>query len=160
MLTRLPQEVFQPAAEPKQSRIISDMQHSANVPMSSLRKAYKKASNWSKQDIIDNFAASFIPDARKGEKTSRLFSRFSELEDEDELLSSLDEYAAIVRNNPTNALEESEKFIGEAISEIILSTNLEMNHERVVREPKRFFKAVPQSKLRKVLSSDPQYFNH
>lgn len=158
-ILRVPLEVFRPSEEMHRSRVISGMSKTHSIPMSALRKRYKQQSNWSKQDIIDNFTASFIPDAKEGEKTSRLFKRLSQLE-EDDLLSSLDEYATVVQKNPSNPLEESEKFIGDAISEIIFSSDVEMNAEKVIKEPKRFYKGVPQSKLKKVLSNDPMYFDH
>jgi len=120
---------------------------------------HKANSNWRNDDIIKNFASKYIPEYRKSVKTARLLSRLEEL-DENELLESLDEYMNVLESKKhVDPLTASEMFIFESLKDVTRNPGAE-DRDKIVEKPKRFFKPLPGSALQKVLTKDPDYFNH
>lgn len=72
-----------------------------------------------------------------------------------ELLDSLDEY--MPKGNP---ITDAEIFVAEAIETAFTPLDKPVDKEKLFKEPKRLFKGVKLSDLKKVLATDPNYFTH
>ena len=121
---------------------------------------HKANKNWRNDDIIKNFAEKFIPDYKNSIKTARLLSRLEDL-DESELLESLDEYMNILQEEKhVDPLTASEVFIFETLKDVTRNPPTSEDASKINPKPKRFFKPLTSSKLQKVLTKDPDYFNH
>ena len=120
---------------------------------------HKANSNWRNDDIIKNFASKYIPEYRKSIKTARLLRRLEDL-DEGELLESLDEYMDILQEEKhVDPITASEMFIFESLKDVTRNPTTE-DVSKIIDKPKRFYKPLKSSALQKVLTKDPDYFNH
>jgi hypothetical protein len=120
---------------------------------------HKANSNWRNDDIIKNFASKYIPEYRKSIKTARLLRRLEDL-DEGELLESLDEYMDILQEEKhVDPITASEMFIFESLKDVTRNPTNE-DASKIIDKPKRFYIPLKSSALQKVLTKDPDYFNH
>lgn len=151
------------------ARKVSDQLHNYSNNKK-LKELFKKDKAWTNKEVLVNFANQYIPtftvNNNNNSNTQKLFDQLEKL-DEQDLLQSLDEYVTMlhdsIQDHPDDANDAvtiSEKYIADAIMNIVTPMDKIIDTSRIVSHPKRLIRPVYGSKLFKVLAKDPNYFNH
>lgn len=106
------------------------------------------------QDIIDNFAAKYLPEVKPGEMQVLVRPKHSEV-----FISYPEHLEKEMNELQMNPVAAAEKFVADGISQAVSPLDKPMDPSEVRRNPARFTKPVQLSKLRQTLERDPHYFS-
>ena len=122
-------------------------------------KNKKVPSFWKKQDIVNDFAATYLGNNVKDRSnTKKLLGKLSQLQDEEELLDSLDEYLVILQKSRDDPFTASERFIADTIMEMAKPMTNQMDKTKIFKPSMKFPKPMKLKNLVKTLKSNPNYF--
>ena len=107
--------------------------------------------------VVQNFAEKFLPkNYESSPKTAKLLQKMKSMQEEGDLLMSLDEYNVLLKASDMDPLSATEKFITDTL--MMASSPLKSIDKTKLVKNRMFFKPVQMSRLRKVLADDPDYF--
>lgn len=114
------------------------------------RKWYKQntASSWRAQDLMNEFSAKYVGEVQ----LNRYVAPSRESLNRNELFAPF--------NPEANFLHVIQKYMADGIVAAVSPLDTPIHKENLVAAPRRYFKPVTMSKLRKTLARDRYYFQH